>query len=104
MGATFQAYYFPSYKKPGANLNEVNWVGGLHALFLDDDLNLREDSNQDGTLDASDSVINLFYDGENTVVQRVNPDGSIAATVPFTSIEPIWDAKDWLARTLLTSR
>ncbi len=97
VGATFQAYYFPSYKKPGANLNEVNWVGGLHALFLDDDLNLREDSNQDGVLDPSDSVINLFYDGENTVVQRLNADGSVAATVPFTSIEPIWDAKDWLA-------
>ena len=98
VGATFQAYYFPSYKKPGANLNEVNWVGGLHALFLDDQLNLREDSNQNGTLDTTDSVINLFYDGENTVVQRVNADGSIAATVPFTSIEPIWDAKDWLAQ------
>jgi type IV pilus assembly protein PilY1 len=97
VGATFQAYYFPSYKKPGANLNEVNWVGGLHALFLDDDLNLREDSNQDGVLNPSDSVINLFYDGENTVVQRLNADGSVAATVPFTSIEPIWDAKDWLA-------
>lgn len=95
VGGTFQAYYFPQFKDPTAN-TEVNWVGGLHALFLDGDLNLREDSNSNGTLDSTDTVINLFYDGENTVVQRVNADGSIAATVPFTDIEPIWDAKDWL--------
>ena len=76
----------------------MTWVGGLHALFLDDALNLREDSNSNGILDGADTVINLFYDGENTVVQRVNTDGSIAATVPFSQIEPIWDAKDWLGR------
>ena len=98
VGATFQAYYFPQYKEPGANAREVSWVGGLHALFLDDQLNLREDTNKNGTLDGADSTINLFFDGENTVVQRLNGDGSIAATVPFTQIEPIWDAKDWLGK------
>jgi type IV pilus assembly protein PilY1 len=97
VGATFQAYYFPSYREPGANGAEVNWVGGLHALFLDDELSLREDTNKNGALDSADVRINLFYDGDDTVVQRVNADGSIAATVPFTQIEPVWDAKDWLA-------
>jgi len=96
VGATFQAYYFPSYKELGSN-RRVAWVGGLHALFLDGDLNLREDSDGDGVLGPDDERINLFYDGSATLVQRLNADDTIKETVPFTQIRPIWDAKTWLA-------
>ncbi len=96
VGATFQAYYFPSYKEQSGK-RRVAWVGGLQALFLDGDLSLREDSDGDGVLGADDEKINLFYDGSATVVQRLNVDGTIKETVPFTRIRPIWDAKNWLA-------
>ena len=95
VGATFQAYYFPTFEESNSNI-EVQWVGGLHALFLDGDLNLREDSNTNAELDADDLVIQLLYDGTSTVVRRSNLDGT-TTDVPFTQIKPIWDAKDWLA-------
>lgn len=96
LGATFQAYYFPTYREFSSN-NEVNWVGGLQALFLDSDLQLWEDTDGDAVLDPDDDRIHLFYDGTSTVVQRLNADGSVKETVPFSRIRPVWDAKNWLA-------
>ena len=50
-GAIYQSLFYPEYKGPLGNT--VNWVGDVHALFVDAYGNMREDTNQNGQLDMA---------------------------------------------------
>ena len=86
----------------------VDWVGLVHALFIDDNGLLREDSDQDGQLDgyAVDYVVDVSYDelSDTTLVTRfTSADGGatlsqVGDPVPLDQLLPIWNARDELAR------
>ncbi|WP_019531161.1 pilus assembly protein [Dasania marina] len=109
-GAIFQANYTP--KVIDAGNREVNWVGGLSGLFIDEKGYLREDSNGNKTLDGydTDAVVVYFYDtsvAPNRTRIRSYLSGA-ADTVPnFATVTPsikeiedldvLWQARDKLA-------
>jgi type IV pilus assembly protein PilY1 len=115
-GALYQAYFYPS-KFEG--LNQIGWLGYLQGLFLDSMGNLREDSNQNQTLDlTTDKIIKLVFDtvSGKTMVQRFddsNGDGTPDSTTPSdvvplddttNPIKPIWEAGKSLALRADTDR
>jgi|GEM_PF-848781 len=110
-GAVYQALYNPVYEVDSITGNtEVNWVGTLHALFIDRNSELREDSfvagGSDGILTSSDPIVDIYYDDTlgQTMVQRylVDTDGTRGAANgnPFgiDDLQPIWSARDQLAQ------
>lgn len=94
-GATYQAYYFPRYR-PGGSQNSVSWVGGVRALFVDENLNFREDSNGNHTLDDADATLTFRYDAvaNKTFIDRTSSGGTVELGLEFTEINALWDAKD----------
>ena len=105
LGAVYQALYQPQYKSGDKS---VDWVGLVHALFIDDNGLLREDNDQDGQLDdyQTDYVVDVSYDelSDATLVTRfTSADGGATLTpvgspVPLDQLQPIWNARDQLAR------
>ena len=104
-GELYQAYFYPS-KFEG--LNNIQWLGYLQGLFLDSMGNLREDSNQNHTLDlTTDKIVKLVFDpiGGQTMVQRfddANGDGTPDSSTPSSvvtldQLKPIWEAGKLLA-------
>ena len=111
-GALYQAYFYPS-KFEG--LNNIQWLGYLQGLFLDSKGNLREDSNQNQTLDlTTDKIVKLVFDPNSgqTVVQRfddANGDGTPDSSTPSSIVTldqllPIWEAGKLLALRADTDR
>jgi type IV pilus assembly protein PilY1 len=47
----YQAYFYPEKLE---NFEARKWVGFLHALFVDNYGNLREDTNENDALDSGD--------------------------------------------------
>jgi len=110
-GAVYQALYNPIFEVDSAVGNtEVNWVGTLHALFIDRYSQLREDvvltGEAVGELNSNDPIIEIYYDETlgKTMVQRyaVEADGTAGAASgdPYgiSELDPIWSARDQLAR------
>ena len=102
-GALYQALYKPEQTDNSGR--QVQWVGLLRALFLDEHSNLREDTDGDGILSVADYVITLGFDAVQgkSVVNRFVYDSDfelVASGLPSTDIDdliPLWDAKDQLA-------
>ena len=101
--AVYQASYTASYTD--AQNNTANWIGTLHALFIDSIGNLREDGNSDGVLQdgdySIDPAVRIFFDEENHQQKiarfkfKVSPKTSISAATeikPLTDMHPLWDA------------
>lgn len=108
-GAVFQAVYSP--KKEDSLGNEVNWVGSLFGLFVDENGLVREDTNQNGRLDGYDidrvveyffdtnvgkARANLFYGPGNGTAPDVEIDAA-SATVDVEDLATLWEARDQLA-------
>lgn len=103
-GAVYQALYQPSYSSGG---KEITWQGILHALFIDSNGFLREDTNGNGTLDGyfSDYIVELYYDANvgRTLVQRyTTSDNGTTVTksgLPqeMTDLDTLWNASDELS-------
>jgi len=107
-GAVYQALYEPQRQD---NLgNEVNWIGTVHSLWIDDFGLLRED-NPGGTPDAMlgnygvDPVIEFFFDEQaNTTRFRRISSSSDDDFEPASSsvheledLSTVWDARTQLA-------
>ncbi|MFH1154343.1 MAG: discoidin domain-containing protein [Pseudomonadota bacterium] len=64
-GAVYQAVFYPEFKDSLGNT--VNWVGELHALFVDSQGNMREDTDGDAKLDVDPGLGNtdriIVFDG-----------------------------------------
>ncbi len=109
-GALFQALYDAVKSDATAASNEVEWIGTLHALWVDANGFVREDSHTEGTrgtLDdyQTDKVVNLFFDEEDrqTKLRRFDSakpdefveDGSTVANL--NELETLWNARERLA-------
>lgn len=105
LGAVYQALYQPQFKSGDKS---VEWVGLVHALFIDDNGFLREDNDQDGRLDGYDVdyVVDVSYEplSDTTLVTRfTSSDGGetlqpVGDPQPLSELKPIWNARDELAR------
>ncbi len=64
VGAVFQALYDPIKSDSTAAQNEAQWIGTLHALWIDSKGLIREDNDQDAKLDGYDvdRVVEIFFD------------------------------------------
>ncbi|MCF6265371.1 MAG: hypothetical protein L3J57_02355 [Desulfuromusa sp.] len=102
-GAIYQSVFYP--ERTDNNHNTVNWVGQLHALFIDDHGNMREDTVQDGVLDLATDMF-IVYNGD-TVEKYLDVgangifDHNELAEGPeetgfFDSIKYLWSSSDWL--------
>src|SRR5690554_2876748 len=112
VGAVYQALYQPSMT---VGSDSVSWVGKLHAVFIDQYGNLREDAGgvdadgnntgPNGQLDGFDidPVIEIVYDTalNDTIVKRyTTADGKnlvFSSSDRLNTLKPIWSAVDQLA-------
>lgn len=110
LGAIYQALYETSRKD--ADNREVKWIGSLHALWVDEYGLMREDGDNDATLDGyeTDPVVEVYYD-ENLLQTRVRRYTCTACPTPFdktdpavsvstvglTALRPLWNARDRLS-------
>ena len=102
-GAVYQGLYKP---KVTHNNDRIEWVGILHALFVDEHGNFREDSDGNAILTNDDAVIEFEYDSTElkTVIRRSETtDGGNTFTytgaplVEIEELDTIWNARDQLA-------
>lgn len=106
-GAIYQAIYYPQFQKKNTNgevIESVDWVGELHAMFIDDNGNIREDNGNIGTLDPMnvDYAVNIYYDAvqNQTLFQRyssLSPLTAVGTPQPFETLKTVWSARDNLA-------
>ena len=98
-GAIYQAYFFPEKLE---DVESRNWLGYLHAFFVDRYGNLREDTDGDKTLDLkSDYIIEMEYDPDagtkvNKYSDALNGDGEKDSDTPVSignldSVNTLWD-------------
>ena len=101
----FQASYHPYFREEG---EEINWLGFLHALWIDGEGNIREDTDRDKALVYErDKIIRFTFDessGEARagIFSDADGDGSADRSVPDTllplnAIKPLWEAGEKLA-------
>jgi len=110
-GAVYQAYFYPE-KTEGTESRK--WLGYLHALFVDKYGNLREDTNEDDTLELdTDYIIKMRFDSQQgTLVDKyADTDGDGVAdsstpdsTVTIDDVKTIWDAGKQLWQTAPSNR
>ncbi|MDD7805548.1 MAG: PilC/PilY family type IV pilus protein [Endozoicomonas sp. (ex Botrylloides leachii)] len=99
----YQSLFQPRLEHSGKT---VTWGGMLYSLFIDDEGQLREDSNKNGRLDdfSQDSAIEIVNDvntGQSMVQYYVVENGDripMGSLQPLSQLNPIWDARDSLAR------
>ncbi len=104
-GAVFQALYDPV--KADTLGNEASWIGTLHAIFVDPEGFLREDTDNDDQLDGYDvdKVIEIFYDDverrarlrrfDSSSGSEFNASGS--SVDELINLNPIWNAREQLS-------
>jgi len=101
-GGVVQALYQPEQTIDDKTLT---WTGLVHSVFIDDNGNLREDTNGNARLDdySTDKWIQILYDesAERTRVFYCNQSDDCASYDDIREIEdliPIWNARDRLAQ------
>lgn len=113
-GAVYQAYFYPHKLE---DLQSRDWLGYIHALFVDEYGNLREDTNNNNALDMmSDLILIMEYTEENgTIINKYNDVdgkgtiGSLVETVPLDDVSSIWNgginlwSMDPVNRTIFTT-
>jgi len=100
-GATYQAIFWPMIEFSGGS---VEWTGEVHALFVDSQGNLYEDTNHDLTLDTTTDLRVIFYFDEPAGVTKacrngtINADGTCNGTVVgMAQVNYLWSAAKWLS-------
>ena len=104
-GTLVQAYFRP-YTTDG--VNEIRWLGYLQSLWVDTYGNLREDTDNDKSLDVHTDMMLSFYldpeSGESRVKRydvSSNPYPDMATATPeyltLENINPVWEAGKRLA-------
>ena len=109
-GNVFQAYFSPKLNLSGS---ELEWIGELHALWIDQLGNLREDSDADGHLHLKDDrILHIYFDTDQnqTVVERwEDTDGDceedvLEDEVGMNDISSVWRAGRKLWNTSVNDR
>ena len=98
-GALYQATFWPSLD--GLNGTKINWSGEVHALFVNDNSDMLEDTNQNGVMDSSDARVLIYYDksvrDSKACYGTLNPDGSCSGTSKkIQDVKYLWSASGWL--------
>lgn len=105
-GAVYQAVFYPQFED-GA-LNKTQWAGEVHALLLDDNGNMREDTNGNGKLDLKTDLIIQYYtlaDGTTQVRKYADTnenstldttEATPVATGTIASVKYLWNSSNWL--------
>ncbi len=106
VGAVFQALFEPLRQDNSGR--EVEWIGTLHALWIDELGRLREDGNANRQLDdlTADPVVELFFDETNPIeenrrtrVRRFR--GDPASTTPeldeIERLKTLWNGRERLS-------
>ncbi len=100
-GAIYQSVFFP-LKENSSGSNSVTWVGQTHALFIDAYGYMREDSNNNQTLDLlSDRIVTFNEDGTADVFVDANGNyqfdsGETDANVSLDDLDYLWNTSSWL--------
>ena len=114
-GAIYQSIFFPEKRDSSGNI--VNWVGDTHALFIDDYGNMREDTNNNDTLDLDTDRFVAFDEetGKAKLYEPIDGSGGLLnkpdetyrvkgapredANDEFDTMDLnyIWSASDWLS-------
>ena len=108
VGAVFQAVFDPVKSDSTAAQNKVEWIGTLTALFIDGIGKLREDGDQDGTLDKYDidKVVEIFFDAvdRRAKFRRISSsDANVfknpvsSAPLELSELKTVWNARNRLA-------
>lgn len=101
-GALYQSLFFPVYRTDDGSA--VEWAGQVHALFVDEYGNLREDTDQDQQLDALDDYFLVFDGATAKKYQDANENNILDADevianppqVAFKDIKYLWSSTQWL--------
>lgn len=107
-GAVYQAIFWPSLSPASGNGAPVAWAGEVHALMVDDQGYLYEDTDGDHQLDPADDkrVIIYFDEGDNETeacYSPLNSDGTCSDKVPLDQVHFLWSADNWLAKVSLSA-
>jgi type IV pilus assembly protein PilY1 len=99
-GAIYQAIFWPSMEI--TNADPVDWIGEVHALHIDAQGSMYEDTNGDRTLDSGDKQVIFYYDDQaQTTKVCVDPSdpNTICSGTPKTmaEIRYLWSGSQWLA-------
>jgi len=110
-GAVYQAVFYVTYEDD--NGTEIEWIGKLHSLFVDQYGNMREDTDANFTLSlTSDKIVILFFDptaGRTKAKIYNDSDGDGEAdgtptTVEIGDIKYLWEAGKILAERTAATR
>ncbi|MBZ4642685.1 MAG: Tfp pilus assembly protein tip-associated adhesin PilY1-like protein [Deferribacteraceae bacterium] len=103
----FQAFYYPTLSDD-ASKREISWVGDVRSYFVDDNSNIREDTDNNKTLNyAADKILILkfFEDVSQTMALKIddNDEDQIpdSCTLPsgrydLMDLNTIFSASKWL--------
>ena len=101
----FQALFEPV--REDAAGKKVTWIGTMHALFIDAEGLLREDSNENSALDGydMDRVVELFYEeslGETQALVYTSSDAdtftsSGSEVLALTNLKVLWNGREQLS-------
>jgi type IV pilus assembly protein PilY1 len=104
-GAVYQAVFYPEFKGPLGNT--VNWAGEIHSLLVDNQGNMREDTNLNDRLDTDpllgDTDRMIVFDG-TTIYKYLDSEGDgiieEGQAAEFTGgvddIKYLWSSSTWL--------
>ncbi len=104
-GAIYQSIFYPAETVRG---NTVKWVGQVHTLLADANGNVREDTNQNHTLDLTDDYF-IVFEGE-TAQKYKDADGNSKLdeseetpvtddgkqTFKLSELKFLWSSNGWL--------
>ncbi len=114
-GAVYQSIFYPNRDDllcGNPTTNEVSWVGQVHALFVDEYGNMREDTNGNKQLDIEKNVPSdpdpdqfIVFDGtdvykyidtdQDSILDPGERDPSVTP-VSLDAISYLWNSSDWL--------
>lgn len=103
-GALYQAVFWPSmYDENG---NEVTWTGDVHALLVNSEGDLYEDTNDDARYSSGDERVVVFYseslDRSMACVGGEYHNGTCTGTQKeLEDVNYLWSAAEWLRQTSL---
>ncbi|MEW6442523.1 MAG: PilC/PilY family type IV pilus protein [bacterium] len=113
-GSLFQAYFKPKeIRYMNNDYVELNWIGFLHGLWVDDHGNLREDNGDKRLIYEEDDIVRFYLDEQNeTRLKRdfVSADGPYGdgvwdeTNISLEDTRSLWEAGKKLALRDLTSR
>jgi type IV pilus assembly protein PilY1 len=100
-GGVYQAVFWPV--RVGSDGESINWVGEVHALFVDAYGHLYEDTLGTRELTADSERVNIYYDSDENIQRsmacygRVTEEGCDGESRDISEVKYLWSANKWLS-------